>query len=155
MKKKLIIILSAVLLAAIAAVCFVIPLNQSMADTENGELLPSEAPLPAPPVVYDSLDYFMEFVSYEPPIIPDAETAAALAETIYEMHYARKGMQPYITSSVWYDEELGIWAVHLDDIEYAAGYRNGTTLSHLKMGGGITIYLNEKDGAVAGIQHDE
>ena len=143
MKKHLMIILSVILLAVIAAVCCLLPLGSAM-------------PLPALPLQYRTVevpsfdDSITPFIDDFPFLLSDAEDAAALAETVYSLRYAKHGEARRIPFRVTYDQQQSVYAVELIDAKYASAARKGQSVNLL--GGIFTIYLSEKNGAVLAVE---
>ena len=97
---------------------------------------------------YDNVrDQFLNWQDFSGNVIPNAETALAIATSIYEAvdkHHEVEGLVP---SSVFYDEDDEIWVVSFD--------RPNPSQNIDISGGGWCIAMRKSDGQVVKIWRTE
>lgn len=80
----------------------------------------------------------------EQPVIPDADTALAIAQTIFDGMKKSTEAQQYVPQSVFYDSQDEIWIVSF-----------WNTSSQTSTGGDCNIAMQKKDGKVLRIWFGE
>ena len=83
--------------------------------------------------------------AYEPPAVPDQETALAIAKAIFNGMKKSNEAKTYVPSSVFYDEADEVWIVSFDTM--SSQLPNGAYVT----GGGLSIAIQKSDGQILGI----
>ena len=91
--------------------------------------------------IFTDKEYYFQLNTVEEDVIPDQETAIAVATAIFDRAYRELAGKGYIPQAVFYDEEDEFWVVSFfPDDDPDAG--------EMRLGGDICIALQKKDGKV-------
>ena len=102
----------------------------------------------------DRLSNQAGFDPNNPPLIADADTAAAIAESYYQENVDPDGSDPRLTDFVYYAPQSGIWNVCLMEEDYVLKQREGS-IDYMRVGDSYDMDILAADGTILSAQYGE